>query len=182
MRYQSIWAKKRILLAGLLVTCVLVSGTVARSNQEQTAREETKQLGAQSPAFPVSSKTARLPFATQLSPKVRRYYQLVWGVDIVGVKLVSSGLLVRFSYRVVDANKAKVVNDKNAAPYLFDEKTRAKLIVPTMEKVGQLRQSSPPENGQEYWMVFSNKGAYVKPGSRVDVVIGNFRAAGLVVE
>jgi hypothetical protein len=31
-------------------------------------------------------------------------------------------------------------------------------------------------------MIFSNMGLLVKPGSRVDIVIGNFRVNGLVVE
>ena len=33
-----------------------------------------------------------------------------------------------------------------------------------------------------YWMAFSNKGGFVKPGHRVDVVIGQFKAEGLVVQ
>ncbi len=53
---------------------------------------------------------------------------------------------------------------------------------PTLEKVGQLRQSSTPEPGKSYWMAFSNPGRRVKRGDRVDVVIGQFRADKLVVE
>jgi len=90
--------------------------------------------------------------------------------------------MIRFSYRVLDAEKAKGLNDKKAEPYLVDEKAHVKLVVPTMEKVGQLRQSSTPEAGKAYWMVFSNKGRLVRPGDRVNVVIGNFRANGLMVQ
>jgi len=54
--------------------------------------------------------------------------------------------------------------------------------VPSMEKVGQLRQSSTPEAGKSYWMVFSNKGSFVKRGNRVSVEIGRFRVDGLVVQ
>ena len=57
-----------------------------------------------------------------------------------------------------------------------------KLVVPQMEKIGQLRQSSAPIAGKQYWMAFSNSGRRVRPGDRVDVEIGNFRAQGLVVE
>jgi hypothetical protein len=57
-----------------------------------------------------------------------------------------------------------------------------KLVIPSLEKVGQLRQSSTPEAGKSYWMAFSNPGRTVKRGDRVDVIIGQFRAAGLVVE
>jgi hypothetical protein len=56
------------------------------------------------------------------------------------------------------------------------------MVVPTLEKVGQLRQSSTPEAGKIYWMVFSNKGGHVKRGHRVSVVIGKFRVDNLLVE
>jgi hypothetical protein len=75
-----------------------------------------------------------------------------------------------------------MLNDKKQAPYLTDERAGVKLVVPQMEKVGQLRQSSTPEAGKSYWMAFSNKGRLVKRGDRVQVVIGNFRAIGLLVQ
>jgi hypothetical protein len=175
----------RFLYAGFLAgTILLVSGTIARSRQVQAAPDRGKSAAAQGPVrSPKPASMRAHPFATrELNPKAKRFYQLTWGVDIVGVKLVSSGLMVRFSYRVLDAEKAKALNDKKATPLLFDQNTGAQLVVPTMEKVGQLRQSSSPEIGREYWMVFSNKEGFVKAGSRVDIVIGNFRAKGLVVQ
>ena len=105
-----------------------------------------------------------------------------WGVDSFAVRAVESGEMIRFSYRVLDADKAKVLNEKRNQPALLDEQAQVKLSIPTLEKVGQLRQSSPPEAGKVYWMVFSNKERYVKPGHRVSVVIGDFRVDGLLVE
>jgi hypothetical protein len=116
-----------------------------------------------------------------MSAHARDHYQLVWGVDALDVKAVESGQMIRFSYYVLDANKAAQLNDKKANPALIDEQARVRLEIPTMEKVGQLRQSSPPEAGKSYWMVFSNKGSIVKPGDRVSVVIGKFKADGLYV-
>ena len=55
-------------------------------------------------------------------------------------------------------------------------------MVPLMEKVGQLRQTSTPIAGKNYWMAFSNSGRRVRPGDRVTVEIGQFRADWLVVE
>jgi hypothetical protein len=126
-----------------------------------------------------SSSTRRMGGA--MSSHARDHYQLAWGVDSLDVKAVESGQLIRFSYYVQDATKAAQLNDKKANPFLIDEQARVRLEVPTMEKVGQLRQSSTPEAGKSYWMVFSNKGGIVKPGDRVTVVIGNFRADGLYV-
>jgi hypothetical protein len=110
------------------------------------------------------------------------YYKRKWGVDVVGVRLVSSGAMLRFTYRIMDAEKAKSLNDKRWNPYLIDEASGAKLGVPEMDKVGKLRQTGPAEEGRVYWMVFGNPGQLVKHGSRVDVVIGDFRASGIVVE
>jgi hypothetical protein len=45
-----------------------------------------------------------------------------------------------------------------------------------------LRQSADPQEGKSYWMAFSNKGRLVKRGDRVNVVIGQFHADGLVID
>jgi transcription elongation factor len=73
-------------------------------------------------------------------------------------------------------------NDKKLEPGWIDERAHVRLVVPSMEKVGQLGQSSTPLACRSYWMAFSNKGRLVKPGDHVNVVIGDFRANGLVVE
>lgn len=106
----------------------------------------------------------------------------LWGIDDIHVRSTASGSLIRFSYRVVDADKADILNNKKVTPYLVDEKNSLALQVPMMENVGQLRQVATPENGREYWMAFSNKGRSVKPGSRVTVIVGRLRIDGLVVE
>jgi len=110
------------------------------------------------------------------------YYAAAWGVDSFNVKAAESGELIRFTWRVVDAAKARAISDKKAEPFLIDPQAGVKLVVPTMEKVGQLRQSSTPEAGKSYWMAFSNVGRRVKRGDRVNVVIGHFHADGLIVE
>jgi len=117
-----------------------------------------------------------------MSPHARDYYQIKWGVDSLAVKSTESGLMLRFSYRVVDPSKAAVLSDHRANPLLLDPKAGVQLVVPTMDKIGQLRQSSAPERGKMYWIVFSNKEKYVKTGDRVSVGIGEFRAGGLLVQ
>ena len=109
-------------------------------------------------------------------------FRKLWGVDDIHIRSTAAGSLIRFSYRIVDAEKAKIFTDKRSTLYLVDEKTGMALQIPVMEKIGQLRQTATPQNGREYWMAFSNKGRYVQPGSRVDVLIGKSRLEGLVVE
>lgn len=110
------------------------------------------------------------------------YYEGVWGVGELHVKVAESGSLIRFNYRVLDPEKAATLNNKKDEPQLFDPRAGVKLSVPQMEKVGKLRQSSTPKAGMTYWMAFSNPTRAVKRGHRVDVVIGSFRANNLVVE
>ena len=110
------------------------------------------------------------------------YYDSVWGVDTLKVKLAESGELVRFTYRVLDPQKAAPLNDKKVEPSLFDPQAGVSLVIPQLENVGMLRQSSTPQAGKSYWMAFSNSGRHVKRGDQVIIVIGNFRAQGLVVE
>jgi hypothetical protein len=109
-------------------------------------------------------------------------YRVFWGIDSISVRLVESGELVRFTYRVLDPGKAQVLNDKQSQATLNDAKAGVSLVVPTMEKIGQLRQTSAPDAGRSYWVTFSNKGRRVKRGDRVDVVIGQFKADNLVVD
>ena len=110
------------------------------------------------------------------------YYEGVWGVGELRVKVAESGQIIRFNYRVLDPQKAAALNDKKSEPELLDAQAGVKLVVPQMEKVGKLRQSSTPKVGMTYWMAFSNPTLAVKRGHRVDVVIGSFRANNLVVE
>ena len=147
-------------------------------------------------SVPATAAEPSAPAATQPAPaKVKspyrpdrfagragKYYQLVWGVDSLSVKLVESGEVVRFSYRVIDPDRARALNDRNTQPSLIDPRAGVQLVVPAMEKIGPLRQAGKPEAGKSYWMAFSNKGRPVKKGDRVDVVIGQFRAPGLVVD
>ena len=128
------------------------------------------------PVKPYRYRTSQAPKSAQ------RYYEMLWGVDTFSVKSVESGEIIRFSYRVLDPVKAKVLNDKKVEPSLIDPQAGVSLVVPAMEKVGKLRQSSTPEAGKSYWMAFSNKGRKVKPGHRVSVVIGAFRADNLAVQ
>jgi hypothetical protein len=137
---------------------------------------------ATSPATAKSAPVVPYRYQTKkLSNRAQQFYSLVWGIDSLTVKSVESGELIKFTYRVIDPNKARVLNDKQSEPFLIDPRAGVKLVVPSLEKVGQLRQSSTPESGKVYWMAFSNKGRLVRPGHFVDVSIGLFRANSLIV-
>jgi hypothetical protein len=170
LRNEVVPMTKVMLLAGFLAGAMLVSTAFAQSGGV------TKTVTAT-----VANKSSRYR-PDRFAGRAGKYYALVWGIDSVGVKAVESGEMIRFSYHVLDANKAKTLNDKKLEPSLIDERAHVKLVVPSMENVGALRQSAAPEAGKVYWVLFSNKGGYVKRGDQVNVVIGQFRAQGLVVD
>ena len=119
---------------------------------------------------------------TKPTAKAEKYYAQVWGVDRLRANYTSSGNLIRFTYRVLNPKLAAPLGDHVNTPEMVGIRSNAVLHIPTMEKIGQLRQMSPGEANREYWMVFSNKGNLVKPGDEVSVIIGKFRADGLIVQ
>lgn len=147
----------------------------------QDAKTSTPATSAPSPK-PVSAAHHTRYQAARFPKRANMYYQNVWGIDSLTVRSVESGELIRFNYRVLDAAKAQPLNEKKSEPALVDPRAGVQLVVPSLEKVGQLRQSSTAQTGKVYWMAFSNKGGHVKRGDRVSVVIGKFHADGLVVE
>jgi hypothetical protein len=159
-------ATKMLLLAGVLAGSICASQAGAQSATP-----------AGQPAAP--SQHAHSDF---LPMRAKMYYQGAWGVDSFRVKYTESGEIIRFSYRVVDPEKAAALNDKKSEPALNDPRSGVSLVVPEMPNVGKMRQTSTPKEGMTYWMAFSNVGRRVKRGDRVDVVIGKFRVTGLEVE
>lgn len=167
--------KRLILFAAVLAGSMVASNAFSQSSQ-----------ATQSPAAPANKPArASAPFRNApngLPRQAQMYYQGLWGIDSLKVKYTESGEMIRFTYRVVDPVKAAPINDKKAEPFLVDPQAKVKLVVPQMEKVGKLRQSSTPIAGRSYWMAFSNSGRRVRPGDHVNVEIGQFHAMNLVVE
>jgi hypothetical protein len=160
-----------------MLCAALVTGSTALA---QSAPQADGTRPGAAPARPTAAPSRYHP--DRFAGRAGRYYRLVWGVESLSVKLVESGELVRFAWRVVDPEKARTLHDKKLDPALQDGQAGVSLVVPLMEKVGQLRQATTPEAGKSYWMAFSNKGRRVKRGDHVSVVIGEFRADGLVVD
>lgn len=165
---NAISGTKALLLAGVLASSFFALPGGAQSAAPAGA--------APAPGTPTRYQPNRF------SKRADMYFWGVWGIDSPSVKLVESGEIIRFSYRVLDPEKAKALNDKKSVPSLIDPQAGVKLVVPSVDQVGQLRQVSAPEAGRSYWMAFSNSGRLVKHGDRVNVVVGPFRAEGLVVE
>jgi hypothetical protein len=162
----------------LLGTAVALSVSISLHAQAQQSSSihPSSVHSAVASGTPVRYHTERFP------KRAGEYYSFVWGIDSMAVKATESGAVIRFSYRVLDSSKAKTMNDKNVEAFLNVPARHIQLVIPSLEKVGKLRQTGDPETGKSYWMAFSNPRRTVKPGDRVDVVIGKFHAMGLQVE
>lgn len=172
---------------GMFIWGSLLGGLMATAALAQTTSGNGQSAATPAASARVAPKPAQTSTPTRYQPnpyagRAGRFYALFWGIDSPSVKAVEAGELIRFTYHVLDPEKAKAINDKTNEAYLIFPDAKIRLSVPSLEKVGQLRQSSAPEAGKTYWMAFSNPGRRVKRGDRVDVVIGRFQAIGLVVE
>ncbi|RQZ38582.1 hypothetical protein DIE16_14420 [Burkholderia sp. Bp9090] len=162
--------------AALCAGAACLAAALAQSAAAQQGAPAAHRGGQPAPANHSPYRPVKLP------QHAKTYYQATRGIDNMRVRHTASDNLIRFSYRVTDPMAAKGLGDKNAMPHLYGQTSHALLDIPVMDKIGPLRQSGPPQAGQEYWMVFSNKGNLIKPGERVNVLIGSFHIDGLVVE
>ena len=133
-------------------------------------------LAAQAPASappapaPASRAPEYVPAATPLDQVEER-----WGIRILGIRLTAGGYMLDFRYHVVDPEKAKPIFVRGIKPYLDDEASGSRFIVPAPPKTGPLRSSNPPQKGRNYFMFFANPARFVKPGNAVTVTVGDFR-------
>ncbi len=159
-----------MLLTGVLVSSIFISVAFAEVAEVQSKSESSV------------AKTKSTPRASNWHVRNSVRIQRNWGVDVVGVRPVSTGFMLAFRYRIVDEEKAQLLNDKRSKAYIIDEATGNVLGVPIMEKLGEMRQKVTPELGRTYFIMFGNPSKLVKSGSRVSVVVGEFRVDGLVVD
>ena len=157
--------------SGVCLAAALVQGAAAQQSPPAAPKPPAATTLRHSPYLPVS-----------MSQHAKNYYGMMKGIDNLSVRRTASGNLIRFNYRVTDPVAAHLLGEKTATAYLYGQTSHAVLEIPVMDKVGPLRQTGPLEVGQEYWMVFSNKGGPIKAGERVDIFIGSLHVDGLIVE
>ena len=106
-----------------------------------------------------------------------------WGIQVASLRVSGAGRMIDFRYRILDPEKAALLGDRNLKPVLIDQATHRKFGVPVAPKVGSLRQTSVKLTaGRIYFVLFGNTEQLIKSGSKVTVVIGDFRAENLTVE
>ena len=58
-----------------------------------------------------------------------------WGIGIVSVRTTAAGNMIDFRYRVLDAEKAAMLFNRDAKPYLIHQESGKVLEVPVTAKV-----------------------------------------------
>lgn len=136
--------------------------------------------------FLVLNGCAPMSKTTDISPPSSKEWQSDiesrWGVKLLRISLTAGGQMIDLRYRVIDADKAKPLFQRENKPILIDESTGARFLVPESPKVGALRTTREPKPDRNYFIIFVNPGRYLKKGDKVTVVIGEFRAEHLVIE
>lgn len=105
-----------------------------------------------------------------------------WGVRPLSITQTADGNMLDFRYRIIDEQKAAPLFNPRTKPLLIDENTGAVMAVPEIPKVGAMRSTRRPLKDRNYFMLFANPQKHVKPGHKVTVTIGDYRAEHLVVE
>jgi hypothetical protein len=106
-----------------------------------------------------------------------------WGIKPLSLRQSAGGYMLDFRYRIIDPERASILLDRKIKPYLIDQATGTKLFIPNMPKVGSLKHTVVnPDVNKTYFMLFGNSRGLVKSGSKVTIVIGDFKQEDLVVE
>ncbi len=98
-----------------------------------------------------------------------------WGIKPVSLRLTASDHFLDFRYRVLDSGKARNIMRPGDKPVIIDQSSGKVLPVPNT-KIGALRAiDSNPKEKKNYAILFRNMNKVVKKGSKVSIVIGDFK-------
>lgn len=176
-----------ILLAGCATPTSTPAGlapqadTKVKSVSETQSVVETRSLTESKSVTEAKSATVAQPQAISCTPSPAEIEEK-WGIRLLGLRLSAAGYLLDFRYRVVDPEKAATIFSRAEKPYLIDQATGRKVVVPNPPKVGPLRNSDTPQANRNYFTMFANPGTFIRSGNKVTIVVGDFRVENLVVQ
>ena len=119
-------------MAGVVVVS-LASLLATGGASAQTSAPPAPVASPTAAAQPKHSAKASRYRPDRFAGRAGTYYKMVWGVDSLAVKWGESGEVIRFTYRVLDADKAKVLNDKKFEPSLIDPQAGVNTYFPSIE-------------------------------------------------
>jgi len=138
---------------------------------------------ADNPPCPLSAETESTASTPTLSVNPASDLGYQWGIQVASLRLTANGNLLDFRYRVIDPDKASRLANRSIKAYLTEQESGKTVTVPSMPKVGALRQTAVQlKKNRIYFVLFSNPGRFIKAGNRVTVTIGDFKTENLIVE
>jgi hypothetical protein len=100
------------------------------------------------------------------------------GIRVTLLAVTAAGGMVDFRFKVTDVEKAKkILQDDKLLPSLTVAGSNASLK-PTPETLQDVKL----ENGLVYYILYSNDGNLVKPGTPVSVVIGDWQLEPIIAK
>jgi hypothetical protein len=142
----------------------------------------TSAVQAESAApVPVKAAAVATSVTNVIAATAAKELEAKWGIQITALRISAAGNVIDFRYRVTDSDKASALGNSKLKPALIDKATGKSLFVPNT-KAGQMRSTGQRlAAGKTYTALFTNPGKLVKSGSKVTIVIGDFRAEDLTV-
>jgi len=123
----------------------------------------------------------------------RRLAEDELGVRVLHVSLTAGGGMVDVRYRVTNPEKAALLGAGSHeittpeeianSPLLIDEASGYAVMEAQLHQMGRAqKQRGAPQAGLTYFILFSNTGGLIKPGSQVALAVGDARLEHLSVE
>ena len=105
-----------------------------------------------------------------------------WGILPISIQLTAAEQLVDYRYLVIDPEKAQALMKKVDTAYLIDQTSGARLSVSRTKEAPVGQSGTKPIAGKIYPILFTNTAKVIKPGSKVNLVIGELRIEDIVVK
>ena len=105
-----------------------------------------------------------------------------WGIRPMAIRLTGADHFLDFRFLVTDPEKAKPVLARGKKAYLMDQDS-GRIYNVTVNKIGPMRGTTvKPKKGKQYIILFTNSASTIRRGSKVSIVIGDFKVENLTIE
>lgn len=149
-----------------------------------TWRLRQAETAAVAPPAPAVLKTSQPVLPPPQAADAATILAQKWGISVFGLRLFANGNLVDFRYKILDPAKAAVLTKQEGEnAYFLDEASGHRLRLASMGRGGTMyHYTNTMQSGSMFSLQFPNPGKHLHPGSKVTLVMGDFRAENLTVE
>lgn len=192
-----------IVVAACALAAILIPvGISAFHKSKPSSAGATPTASSSAAVKPSAVHDAAAAAVNPAAPVLSTALEEPWGIQVSSVRLTKADSAVDLRYKVVAPEKAALLAGDKTTAYLIDQasgvkiqmlaspqeaawptNTRARTAARMMHQAGEF---PPPPNrlaaGKTYSLLLPNPGGTVKSGSKVTLVVGNYRTDTLNVE